>query len=183
MEQDSGGPSQEELQRQFLASERNLSAAGAAHEAHRTSQGEMFASVLEFGHAAIRSATILNGGAAVATLAFVGALLTSPRTLRADYLPIVDVLITYGVGVALAGASAAVGYLAQYSYQFGLAGWRRTLKPPYLVATNKTRLWNGVGFCFHALTLIAVILAYGLFLRGGWEFAQFARRLLPLLNH
>ena len=84
---------------------------------------EMLKSVIEAGQAALWSAIIINGGAAVALLAFLGNLLTT-QAEDVDTFPISGIgaaLLVFLLGVGCAGLAGGIRYLVQASY---CLGWR-----------------------------------------------------------
>lgn len=111
------------------------------HQAKSQERFELFKAVVTAGHAAVRSAILLNGGAAVAVLAFVGSLVQHGTPIHgfAGTLP------HFAVG-ALFGSLASGGtYLAQSYY-----------------ARNKA----GIGKWWNLATMGCVTLSYLMFLVG-----------------
>jgi hypothetical protein len=78
----------------------------------------MFKSVLEAGQTAIKSLMLLNGGSAVAMLAFVGnALANVNATLRPTLLASAGIaLLFFAIGAGLSGFCSAFRYLSQECY-------------------------------------------------------------------
>ena len=77
---------------------------------------EMFRSVMEAGRTTLNSLIIMNGGAAIALLAFLGNVLAKdpPVAALAALVPgIRAAMLDFVVGVGLAGASSALRYLTQ----------------------------------------------------------------------
>jgi len=74
---------------------------------------EMFRSVIAAGQNAIRTAFLLNGGACVAMLAFVGHI----AQFKASEVPSVAAsLIPFAIGVFLAALTSGLTYLSQWLY-------------------------------------------------------------------
>lgn len=80
------------------------------------SELEMFKSIIATGQTALRTAILVNGGAAVATLAFMGNLLTSPtsRGYAADFAAS---LLMFTVGVLCPAVATGITYLCQKAYR------------------------------------------------------------------
>lgn len=80
---------------------------------------EMFRSVLEAGQTALKSATIINGGAAAALLAFLGNLLTkeAPQGTTFPISSISFAMLIFVIGVGCAGLAAGLRYLSQAAYK------------------------------------------------------------------
>jgi len=105
-----------------------------------------FNSVISLGQSALKSCTIINGGAAVALLAFIGNIVLK-RNTTALTGGIADALFAFGVGLLLASLATGSTYLAQYLYE--------SKKRP-------------VAKTFHAITILLVVLSYASFLTGSW---------------
>lgn len=82
---------------------------------------EMFKSVIEAGQTALKTATIINGGAAAALLAFLGNLLTkeAPPGVVFPIPAISFAMLIFVVGVGCAGIASGTRYLSQWSYGGG----------------------------------------------------------------
>ncbi len=79
---------------------------------------KMFDSVIEAGQTAIKSATLINGGAAVALLAFLGNLLTKEPPLNVIF-PIQELslsMLIFFLGVGFSGSATAARYFSQAAY-------------------------------------------------------------------
>ena len=84
---------------------------------------EMFRSVITYAQTAIRSSMILNGGAAVALLAFIAHL----ATVNSDKVVLfAGCLLWFAVGALLIGLTAALAYLSQWFYHRYSAASLRT---------------------------------------------------------
>lgn len=81
---------------------------------------EMFRSVIQSGQNAIRSSFLLNGGAAVAILAFIGKL----AELQSEKIPqFAQSLVIFVIGVLIVTITAGCTYLSQWFYT-GNASWK-----------------------------------------------------------
>ena len=84
-------------------------------------QRTMFDSVIEYGTATLRALILLNGGGAIALLAFSGHLFTEGTAgLVALASNVSLAVVALGVGAALGGIATAGAYLTQFNYD--LAG-------------------------------------------------------------
>ena len=99
----------------------------------------------EMANAGIQAAMLLNGGAAVAILALMGSLATSPRNPVVDVLAIKWSLLAFGVGAFLAAGVYFVGYLVQNSLA----------SDPERGAAHRSR-WIGVAMIATSLVLFLV---------------------------
>jgi len=112
---------------------------------------EMFKAVLETGQTAIKSATLINGGAAVALLAFLGSSSTSKDAGLINNLHILNyALIAFVVGVAFAGITSGLRYISQAIYS-------------EVMETGKWRAW---GNCIRNAAIFFGCLSFITFLAG-----------------
>lgn len=128
----------------------NHSAWIAARQREHEHNLEMLRSVITVGQSALRSALLINGGAAVALLAFVGKLWSSGAVDPA-LGGISAGLIQYVWGVLSAAVAAGATYFSQAGYagEFGRASRK-------------------VGMGGHLIAVAGVILAYILFGVASW---------------
>ncbi len=113
----------------------------AAHESNL----EMFRSVIQSGQNAIRSSFLLNGGAAVAMLAFIGKLTEA----QAEKIPVFASSLTiFVIGVLAITIASGFTYLSQWFYA-GDAKWKVT-----------------TGFWFNVLAIVLGLSSYGVFIWG-----------------
>jgi len=107
---------------------------------------EMFKSVITAGQSALKASMVINGGAAVALLAFAGKIWeTSTSALVATSL--VTSTLIFCFGVLCAALASGITYLSQSSYSHD---WIRT------------------GHLFNAIGVISVLISYGLFGYGAY---------------
>ena len=115
---------------------------------HQEAQLEQFKSVMQVSALALRSAMIINGGAAIALLTFLGNMKES-----SGMASFVVSLQFYICGVALAAFANGTTYLAQYRYLHELKN--SDIKPKGQYITY--------------LTVALVFMSYAAFLIGGLE--------------
>ena len=134
--------------------ERNL----AHYDAQQKHSVEMLRSVFAYGQAALKSSILINGGAAVALLAFIGKI-WSEETGQAAVNALTSALVFFGFGVLAGAIGTGATYFSQLSYA---SSWIKT----------------GVGF--HILTILIVSAAYVLFGLGSYEaYESFLKHLSP----
>ena len=120
----------------------------------------MFNSVIEAGLSALKSATLINGGAAVALLAFLGNLLTKDAPYGTTY-PIHELsqaMLIFFFGVGFSGVATAARYFSQATY----------------ADKNKCQ-----GDFFKWAAIVLALLSFGAFFYGGIE-AYYAIQPAPL---
>ncbi len=117
----------------------------AQYEAERSRSLESFRSVILTGQAALKSAILINGGASVALLAFLGHIWNTepPAPVVAG---LTQSLLFFLIGVLLSAMAAGTTYLTQAFYD---GGWDKT----------------GMGINF--INILLVVSAYYLYLKGG----------------
>lgn len=130
-----------------------LQQANDAQKYQHESNLEMFRSVIAAGQGAVRTSLILNGGAAVALLAFIGHLATcgdsascSTLTPKIEELALSLLLFSYGslAATILAGCT----YLSQWFY------------------AGVSKLQKRTGFCLNIFGILLGLGSYGLFILG-----------------
>ncbi len=108
---------------------------------------EGFKSVILAGQNALRSAIFINGGAAVAILAYIGKVSVEASThVSAFAFP----LLLFVSGALAVAVGSGVTYLGQWFY-FGGGNWQ----------------WK-VGFGLNILAILLGLTSYGLFATGAW---------------
>ncbi|HDR9798342.1 TPA: hypothetical protein QDC59_001913 [Burkholderia cenocepacia] len=82
------------------------------------SSTEMFKAVVEAGQTALKSAIVINGGAAAALLAFVGNAITKGAMVPGDILltQVGKAMFLFTSGMGCAGLATGFRYLSQYGY-------------------------------------------------------------------
>ena len=117
------------------------------YKAVQQSNLEMFRSVITTGQTALRTSLLINGGATIAVLTFLGNI----RTLRGVGMhypleePLVNSLVLFGLGVLLGAVATGTTYLSQSTYHYGWMKW---------------------GHGFLIVTVCLVIATYGVFRFG-----------------
>jgi len=108
---------------------------------------EGFKSVILAGQNALRSALLVNGGAAVALLAYIGKLSVEASSHVSDFaLP----LLLFVLGALVVAINSGLTYLGQWFY-FGGGGWR----------------WK-VGFALNIVSIVLGVVSYVIFAAGAW---------------
>ncbi len=108
---------------------------------------EGFKSVILAGQNALRASLLINGGASVALLAYIGKLkIDAPANVPGLAFP----LLIFVMGVLVAAINSGLTYLSQWFY-FGGAIWKRK-----------------VGFVINIINILLGIASYGLFAIGAF---------------
>jgi hypothetical protein len=142
----------------------NLRAAERAHDRNNEIEDLYNKNADTHAQAAIRILLTINGGAAVALLAFVAGLASkADRTLQ-QLDPIVAQLKWFILGVISSGIAAALAYVTSYLYA-GAVHWNQhNWEAPYIVQTMRSKRWRYFGYALHLLGFSTAVA--GLFLFG-----------------
>ena len=126
------------------------------HEAWlKTSQAAVAA-----GNQALRVALLINGGAAVSLLTFVGALPVDKKAA------IASTLSSFAWGVAAAALGVALAYCTNYCETRAISSRSLTWDHPWLVPTRETRRWGAAIWVFQLAAIACCISSLGLFVYG-----------------
>lgn len=85
------------------------------HKAELETDLEVFRSVFTYGQAALRTTITINGGAAIAVLAFLARYVGSP-SIQVDISQFLLSLLIFGLGVFIGSFTTGFTYLAQYCF-------------------------------------------------------------------
>jgi hypothetical protein len=105
--------------------------------------------VVKAGDVAIRTAMLINGGAAVAVLAFIGTLVRQDEVTVKQVAGVSGSLLWFGSGVAAAVFALALSYFTNYCYVRAETSKIFTLEHPYIVDGVNTQRWLRWGYAFH----------------------------------
>lgn len=112
-----------------------------------SSELEMFKATIEAGGSALKAAMLLNGGAAIALLTFLGnAWAKFPDSQRGDLFDMNRAMLWFFVGTATAGAAYLARYITQFWYQLE---------------------WHKAAYAAHGISLTTGALSLVAFVVGG----------------
>lgn len=125
---------------------------------HQTSL-VMLNAILETGQSAVKSMALINGGASVALLAFIGNVVANANTSDFPIDGIAYALLKFVFGTGSAGLTMAFRYLSQecYSCDFELQGMNNP----------KWKKFRAFGSAFKYAAIVTGIASLGLFFCGG----------------
>jgi len=149
LEQEQDGPSMTEAQ-----ANHQLEVWKAQLSAHSTMSVEMFKSTVEAGQTALRSAIVINGGAAATVLAFAGNAITKGQILPG--MPLLThigaALLWFMFGLGGAGIATGFRYLSQFAYSVSHSGTPR---------------WGSAGAVSNIISICLGVGSFLAFLLGG----------------
>src|SRR5262245_35097145 len=150
----------EQIELQKRLDEHNTQVAQRAHDRSNAFARQINEAAINAANLTLRVALLINGGAALALLTFVGALPAEQKRAVAATLD----WFAWGVAAAVAGLACA------YFTNHGLAVQERsktfTDKPPYVIPGANTKRWSYFALLFRALAIIVGSGSVVLFLVG-----------------
>ncbi len=157
----------EEERPEFTAWKLNHESAKESHAAHRNDSALLFQAGLSFGLEAMKTAILVNGGAVVAMMAFIGATYNAEpvdvdRVRSALLLP----AFIFAIGSVAAGMASGFAYFAQYLYQQVVESQEMHWERPYIRETVKSARPMRWGKFWHILCVVMVLVSYGLLIAG-----------------
>jgi hypothetical protein len=136
------------------------------HRQHAETGHVYLRASIDFALEAIRTAALINGGAVIACLAFLGTLQTAEIRSSGLIEAVWFGAAVFTVGVVLAGLASGFGYFAQYLYGFEHNAVQLTWKHPYSSDLPSRRWWARSAGLLHALAAILVFTSYALVIFG-----------------
>ncbi len=157
---------QGQYDRQKLEYEQKLRAAERAHD-RETKLEDMFNENADrHAQAVIRIILVLNGGAAIALLAFVGALASRSTILLLEVGGISRHISRFIFGVIASSVAAMLAYATNFAYtasaRFRVNNWEW----PYVAETHRSRLLLYTGWAIHLLGILCAMAGLGFFIYG-----------------
>lgn len=122
---------------------------------------------VENANIALRTLVLINGGAAVAVLAFLGGIVqTNTAELLDDLDNLTLPVVWFAWGVALAAFGIGLAYFTNYCITCSISRREHNYEHPYVVETQKSRHWGRWGIFFQVLAVMAAFGSLGCFLTG-----------------
>lgn len=119
------------------------------------------------GNLALRTVVLINGGAAVTVLTFIGGLVRDGKLpIGAPLAQITSPLLWFAIGVAIATVAMGFGYLANYSNAGVLSSRDRNFEAPHIVETTVTKRWRWSATVFTVLSILWAIASLSCFIWG-----------------
>jgi hypothetical protein len=138
-----------------------------AHDRRADFVEETNRAAIENANLTLRYAVLINGGAAVAVLGFVGGLAAQGRVkLGSQLLDVGSSLTWFAAGVALATLAMGFSYFTNYSLVGHASRLQATWEHPYLNETTSSTWWKRAAICYQVLAIFAGFGSVGVFIRG-----------------
>src|SRR5215207_1420976 len=133
------------------------------HDEHRKQITAMLPSVITFAAEALKSAALINGGAAAATLALISQIIDDKKSLAAN---MISSLRLFGIGLLLAVAAAGASYFSQLSFQAASVKAELIWEYPFVKPNSIAQRWQCAGLSFQVIGILLVLSSYILALIG-----------------
>jgi hypothetical protein len=146
--------------------DRRVRAAERAHDSNREHSKLLSEAATRDAQGAIRVLLGINGGAAIALLAFSGGLVARSSIGLSKIGEIISNLVWFVWGVITAAIAAALAYLTNFSYATATELRSLTWEHPFIQETQATVRWRKTGRVFHLIGIIAAISSLILFALG-----------------
>jgi sulfite exporter TauE/SafE len=125
--------------------------------------------VVKAGEVAIRTAMLVNGGAAVSVLAFIGALVRQDGVTVREVAGVSGSLLWFAGGVAAAVLALALSYFTNFCYGRSEISKIFTFEHPYIIDGANTRRWRYWAYAFHLGTIMWGLLSLAAFVAGMFD--------------
>jgi hypothetical protein len=133
--------------------------------------------IVKQGEVAIRTVMLINGGAAVSVLAFIGALVREDGLTVKQVAGVSGSLLWFGGGVAAAALALALSYFTNFCYGRSETSKIFTFDHPYICDGENTRWWHCWGYAFHLGAIAWGVLSLAAFVVGMVEVYRAIARL------
>jgi hypothetical protein len=141
--------------------------AQGAHDRNAGLHTSLNEAAMKGADAALRAALLINGGAAVSVLAFVGGLASQNRIELEQLKDVANSLALFAFGVVAAVAGLALAYFTNLSAASYVGSRQHDLKRPFVGPGDAKILW--LKSALHAAAAMAFVLSLVLFIYGMFE--------------
>src|SRR5665213_1140102 len=104
---------------------------------------------------ALRLAMLINGGAAIAMLAFVGGLISKDKIVAGQLANVASSLAWFAFGVLIAVAGVALSYFTNFCMAAVASSHTKKWVSPYVEPGPTTQRWRRLNIVFHVLAVLA----------------------------
>jgi hypothetical protein len=165
-------------QQQQRAHEMTIRAGERTHDINKEYELTLLNAATRDAQEAMKVALAINGGAAIAVLAFMS---TKNPDILAKLFPIFCSLFWFAGGVIFAALTAGCAYLSNSLYAVSYRAQRRTFEYPFVEETDLSKSREKLATGFALAGIILAILALLAFV-GGLVFIWLGLRNLPLVS-
>jgi hypothetical protein len=148
-----------------------------AYQQHQTFLVEVNRALVESGNLALRMVILINGGAAVAVLAFIGGMASQGKLSIEQMRELTSNLIWFTSGVAVGGLALGFVYFTTFAVMMTAHNYEARSEHPFYLETAASKRW---WFAGEGLRAAAVLLGLGsllLFIAGALDLRDAVRLL------
>jgi hypothetical protein len=140
--------------------------AKGAHDTNRDFHIYVNKSTVETSNLTLRTLVLINGGAAIAVLTFLGGVASKDKVEFAQVGLVADTIKWFAIGVALAVFGMALAYLTHFATAVIASSRVNNWEHPYVTDGAKTKRWRKINRTLHVLAIIVAIASQIFFLFG-----------------
>ncbi|MFC7700910.1 hypothetical protein ACFQX9_30040 [Bradyrhizobium sp. GCM10028915] len=137
-----------------------------AHDSNRDFHTEINKETVSASNLTLRTLVIINGGAAIGVLTFLGGVASKINLDFAHVGVVAGSIKWFAFGVALAVSGMALAYLAHFTMAGIASSKSKNWEHPYVTDGPKTKYWKRANHAFHCAAVFAAISSLILFLIG-----------------
>jgi hypothetical protein len=137
-----------------------------AHDANRDFHSYVNKEAVDTSNLTLRTLVVINGGAAIAVLTFLGGVAAKDKVDFAQVGLVAGTIKWVAFGVALAVLGMALAYLTHFATAFISASFLNNWEHPYVADGPKTNSWRRITRAFHIAAIFVAIASLVLFLIG-----------------
>ena len=114
----------------------------------------------------LRTLVLINGGAAVTVLTFIGSLIGKSSLPATSISQITAPLIYFALGVAVATLAMATAYLTNYTLAGILSSRIKSFEAPFIAESKGTKRWRKAYYTFIVSSIVLSFASLALFILG-----------------
>jgi hypothetical protein len=139
------------------------------HDRSRRIFEATYEAVIKAGEVAIKTVMLVNGGAAVSVLAFIGALVRQDGVTVKQAAGVSGSLLWFAGGVVAAVVALALSYFVNFCYMGSESSKIFTFDHPYIIVGANTRRWLHWAYAFHLGAIVWGVLSLVAFVVGMFD--------------
>ncbi len=136
------------------------------HDKNRDFHTDVNKNAVDASNLTLRTLVVINGGAAIAVLTFLGGVAAKDKVDFAHVGRVAHTIIWFAFGVALAVTSLALAYCTHYATAATSSSYAMNWEHPYLSDGPKTRRWRWIKRGIHLASATTALASMVLFLIG-----------------
>ena len=137
-----------------------------AHDRQNKFWDQVNEATIKSAETVLRMAMLINGGAAVSVLAFIGGLVSQNRIAVSDLKGVSNSLMLFAFGVLVSVAGMALAYLTHYFTTAHANSMEKIWEHPWVRPGPRSKLFARVKMALHLLALLVCFASLLLFVSG-----------------